>query len=148
MSLPALAQTVPERPLPENFVAAGMAWNQYANPQVSGTLLYAKKANDSGTYSFSMVDVISKSEGQFSTATSISTGFAQHVLDFGKVRVFAVTTVGVLAGGDNIGYSWTGGGCFTVGLGKGWSLMPSVRVLKSSLTDFQPVIGVAIGFGK
>ena len=31
--------------LPEDFAAAGIALNQYSSPQLSGTLLYARKIN-------------------------------------------------------------------------------------------------------
>jgi hypothetical protein len=142
--LPAFAQ---DPALPQDFVAAGVAWNQYAAPQISGNLLYARQISN-GTYSFTMIDVISKSIQPFTVATSISTGVGQHIRTIGRARVFLVTTVGIMAGGTDVGYSWTGGGAVAIGLGKGWNLVPSVRVLKGSLTDFQYIGGLAIGWGK
>lgn len=143
LCLPVLAQS----PEVKDFVAVGASWNQYAQPPISGAALYAHQING-GTYSFSLVDIISKSVTPFTTTTSISTGVAQHVRDIGKAHVFVTTTVGVASGGENVGYAWTGGGAVVFPLGRGWALMPNVRVLKSSLTDLQLSYGLAVGFGK
>jgi len=132
----------------DQFVAAGVSLNQYAAPQISGMLLYAKRLADTGTYSFSLVDVISKSVKPFNAATSITTGIAQKLFMVGPARVFAVTTIGTIVGGDEIGYSWTGGGAVAIPLGKGWNLMPSVRVLTSGVTSRQMIYGLAVGWGK
>ena len=133
----------------ENFAAMGASWNQYASPGIAGSLLYAKRLGDSDdTYSFSYVDLISKSQEQFSAATSITTGVAKKLLKFGKARVYGTTGVGLLAGGENIGYSWTAGGALAIPLGKGFQVLPNVRVIKSSLTDFHAIYGLMLGFGK
>lgn len=137
-----------EDEFPDHFVAAGASWNQYASPQVAGNLLYAKRIAKGGTYSFTHVDIISKDSEQFVVAPIISTGLARHVYKFGNARIFATTTVGVAAGGENVGYSWTAGGAASISLGKGWQLLPTVRVLKTSLSDFQAIVGLMIGFGK
>jgi len=133
----------------ENFVAAGASWNQYASPQIAGSLLYAKRLGaDDSTYSFNYVDLISKNTEQFSTATSITAGIAQKLLVLGKAKVYGTTGVGIMAGGENIGYSWTAGGAVAIPLGKGFQVLPNVRVIKSSLTDFQAIYGLMIGWGK
>jgi hypothetical protein len=134
---------------PAQYVAAGVALNQYAAPQISGTLLYAKQVTAVNTYSFTLVDVISKSLQPFEAATSISSGVAQQILKLEGIRIFATTTVGMIAGGEDIGWSWTGGGAAAIPLGKsGFSLLPSVRFLASGLTERQMIYGLAIGFGK
>ena len=114
---------------------------------IRGTLLYAHRLSEGGTYSVTVVDVLSKSITPFETSVGISTGLAQHVRDIGPGRVFVVTTVRTLAGGENVGYLWTGGGGFAVGIGRGFSAMPILRVIKSSLTDFQASYGLVIGWG-
>jgi hypothetical protein len=134
--------------MPNDYVAAGVSWNQYASPQINGNLLYGKKLTDANTYSFSFVDVVSKSLKPFTVTTAISSGLAQYLKTIGPARCFVVTTVGVAAGGDNVGYVWTGGGAFAIPIGRGFSLMPNVRVLKSSLSEWQGIYGLMIGFGK
>jgi hypothetical protein len=146
MSLPLMAQTAPEV-MPKDYVAAGMSWNQYSAPEINGNLLYAHKITDQNTYSFTFMDVISKSWKPFTATTAVSTGVAQHVRTIGPARCFLVTTVGVAAGGDNVGYVWTGGGAFAIPIGKSFTMLPNVRVLKSSLSDFQYIAGIMIGFG-
>ena len=134
---------------PEDFAAAGMGWNQYASPQLNGNLLYAHRAGaDDSLYSFTFVDAVSKSWQPFETATSITTGLAQKFLAVGRVKVYATTGVGIMAGGTNVGYSWTSGGAASIPLKKGWALLPNIRVIKSSLTDFQWIGGCLIGWGK
>lgn len=145
LALPLMAQT-PDLPQKE-FVSIGASWNQYSAPQISGTLLYAHQISG-GTYSFNLIDVISKSVKPFVVTTSISTGIAQCLRNIGPAKVFAVSTVGVAAGGENVGYSWTAGGCVVIPMKKGWSLMPHVRVIKSSLSDFQGIWGLSIGWGR
>jgi len=143
MTIPAVCQEV----MPTDYVAAGLSWNQYAAPQINGNLLYAHKITDANTYSFSFVDVISKCRRPFTVTTAVSTGLAQHIRTIGPARVFLVTTVGVAAGGDNVGYIWTGGGAVAFPIGKSFTILPNVRVLKSSLSDVQYIGGIMIGFG-
>lgn len=134
---------------PENFVAAGVSWNQYAAPQISGNLLYARRLTDTdSTYSWTFVDVLSKSINPFSTSTSLTTGIGQKLLVIGPAKIYGTTGVGIMAGGTNVGYSWSAGGAAFFGIGKGWAVAPTVRVIKSSLTDFQGIYGILIGWGK
>lgn len=131
----------------ENFIAGGIAFNQYSVPQISGALLYAQRIGE-GLYSYSLVDVVSKTVRPFVATTSITTGLAQHVRSIGKIRVYISGTGGVAAGGENLGFSWSAGGAAVVPLGGGWKLLPGVRVIKSSITDFQGVYSLMIGWGK
>jgi hypothetical protein len=132
---------------PENFAALGMSWNQYAVPQLSGNLLYAKKLGES-TYSFNFVDMVSTSMVPFKTATSITTGIGQRFLRIGSVSVYGTTGVGILAGGENVSYSWTSGGAVSIPIGKGFAILPNVRFIKNSVTELQWIGGVMIGWGK
>jgi len=135
-------------PAPSQFVAAGANFNQYSAPQISGSLLYAHRvAGD--TFSFSLVDVVSKTVKPFTVQTAISTGVAQHLVDVGRGHVYAVTTVGLAAGAENIGGAWTGGGAVIVPLGaRGWAIILSARTLKTSLAGWQGMYGLGLGWGK
>lgn len=135
---------------PENFIGFGVSYNQYVEKgqQISGNLLYARRATADRLYSFTFVDVVSKESKEFSTATSITEGIGLRTASIGKVGIYATTGVGVMAGYKDVGYSWTGGMALGIPLGKGWAVMPNVRFLKSSLTDYQYIGGIMIGFGK
>jgi hypothetical protein len=140
-----------------DLVAAGASWNQYTQPQVSGNLMYAHQVSG-GTFSFSLVDITAKtvtdvgSDGKpvtrFATMTSVSTGLAQYLKSIGPARIYVVSTVGVSAGGESVGGTWTAGGAAVIPIGsKGWCLMPNLRVLKSTVSEFQGIFGIAIGWG-
>jgi hypothetical protein len=133
---------------PAQFVAAGANFNQYSAPQISGSLLYAHRvAGD--TFSFSLVDITSKTVRPFTVQTAISTGVAQHLVDVGRGHVYAVTTVGLAAGAENVGGAWTGGGAVIVPLGaRGWAVIFSARTLKTSLAGWQGMYGLGVGWGK
>lgn len=161
-TLPVFAQGSTEV---KDFVAAGVNWNQYAAPQVNGSLMYARNISG-GTYSFTMMDIFSKTMQPFTVTTSITTGVGQHIKDIGIVRIYGLTTIGVAAGGAvsssdvpaaesskedkaTVGWAWTGGFALPIPIGKkGWCLMPTVRFIKSSFSDFQGIYGVSIGWGK
>lgn len=154
MSLMFATSVEAQTPEVKDFVAGGLTWNQYATPQINGNFFYMKNVAG-GTYSFTMFDVFSKTIKPFTVATSISTGAGQHVKDIGKVEIYALTTVGVVAGGTSVdenggavGASWTGGVLGMIHLKKGWCLVPSVRFIKSSFTDFQGAYGLAVGWGQ
>jgi len=143
-SLPMMAQDAGY----ENFAALGGSFNQYADPSIAGNLLYAQRLGaDDSTYNFNFVDIVSKQEDTFKVATSVTFGLAQKMLTFGRAKVYVTTGVGFLAGDENLGYSWTGGGAVAIPLGKGFQFVPNVRFLKSSLTDFQPIFGLMLGWG-
>jgi len=127
----------------------GGSFNQYAEPSISGNLLYAQRLGlDDSTYNFNFVDIVSKNEDEFKVSTSVTFGVAQKMLTFGRAKVYVTTGVGFLAGDENLGYSWTGGGAVAIPLGHGFQVLPNIRFLKSSLTDFQGVFGLMIGWGK
>jgi hypothetical protein len=143
LSLPAMAQ----EPY-KDVVAAGVSWNQQATPQINGTLVYGALIG-TGLYSFNLVDVTPQTYKPFVITTNITFGLAQHMRDIGIVKVYTVATAGVGAGGNNVGFAWTAGGAAFIPLGKkGLFLLPNVRVLKNTLSEFQGIYGIAIGWGK
>ncbi len=146
LAMPVAAQTYDP---PKDTVAAGVTWNQYSAPQISGTLLYAHQLTDRGMYSFSYVDIFSKSDSEYLVTTALTTGVAQHLRAVGPAQIYIVTTIGIAAGGTNSGGAITAGGCAIIPIGnKGWRLVPSVRVIKATVSEFQAIYGIAIGWGK
>ena len=133
--------------LPTDFVAAGANYNQYAAPQVSGLLIYAHQIAP-GTYSFSAVDLTSKSVRPFVLQSATTTGLARHIRDMGPARVFAVGTAGLAAGGENLGGAFSAGGAAVFPLRAGWCAIISARVIDTSIADRQYAVGLAIGWGK
>jgi hypothetical protein len=135
--------------LPDQFAAAGLAWNQYAAPQINGWASYAasiSKAN--GVYSFTTYDVTSVTRQPFSVQTSVRTGLALYMRSFGPFHIFGLADVGVAAAGGSVGGSASGGGMIALPLGKGWTLLAPVRVLKTALSDRQLIFELGFGWGK
>jgi hypothetical protein len=133
--------------LPTDIVAAGANYNQYAAPQISGLLVYAHQIAP-GTYSFSAVDLTSKSVRPFILQTATTTGVARHVRDVGSARVFAIGTAGMAAGGENLGGAFSAGGAAVFPLRGGWCAMVTARILETSIAERQYAVGLAIGWGK
>lgn len=135
---------------PQQFVAAGVSWNQFASPQINGLLVYAKRltSNNFPTYSYSAVNLLSVSRSPFRLLTTVETGVAQHLTTFGPFRIYGVGMAGLAAADTNSGYVVSGGGLALAGIGKGWRVGPYLRVLKSSLSERQWAAGVMVGWGE
>jgi hypothetical protein len=132
---------------PDNVFVAGVAWNQYAAPQISGNLTYAHRIGE-GLYNFNLVDVTSRQTHPFSAAVSIAPGLAKKFMTINGIKIYELAAAGIMTGDNRIGFAWSTGGAAIIPLGKQIWLMPSVRVLKASMIDFQSIYGIAIGFGK
>lgn len=150
------AQTITPQPtpnLPQSYATAGLFYNTYTTPHVTGFGAYAKKVADS-TYSYTVIDVTSRSLKNFKPETSTTSGIAQHLTDFNGVGVFGIVTAGIAtAGGVNntgadVGFSGSGGFLLVKPLKNGWSVNVPVRVLASTLGPPQYVLGVGVGWGK
>jgi hypothetical protein len=163
LSCPAQTAT----PLPDQWAGAGVFFNQYAAPQINGTLAYAKRVMGGGTYSFTAVNFLSYSTNPFRVMTSTETGIAQHLTTFGPFEVQVLGTLGpafaadpatqqvapdgtttVTSGGTKVGLSLTGGGFAFARLKNGWTIGPVLRVTKPTISDTQWSIGLMIGWGK
>jgi hypothetical protein len=130
-----------------DVVAMGAAWNQQAAPQINGMLVYATRIAE-GLYSFNLVDITPSTYKPFTITTNITIGLAQYMRTVGPARIYTVATAGVGAGGNTAGLAWTAGGVAMVPVGKkGLCLLLSVRALKNTMSDFQGVYGIAIGWG-
>ena len=143
--------------LPSNIYAVGASYNNAASPSIAGTALYAKLASaDSGTYAFTVVDILPTSVKPFTVSTNIGVGVAQKAFNIGPVNVFIPTSAGVSITGTNTGWSWSGGALFDYNIKKdgkatAYHLMPNVRFLKSSVSngsDYQLIGGLLFGWGQ
>lgn len=155
--LPALAaaQTATIPPVPAaniaNLYAAGVSYNGSANPQVAGTALYAHLLADTGTYAFTAVDALPESTKPFTVNTGIGVGIAQKVATIGKVPIYVPTAAGISFNGANTGWQWNLGALAAIKLKGDYYLMPTVRMVKSSVSNgsgYQPIIGLLFGWGK
>ena len=142
----------------QDVFGAGASYNSSptAVPSVAGTIMYAHRVSD-GLYSFTLVDIFAMPNpnaatpgaSSFVITTTPTTGIAQHTRDIGKVKIYVIGTIGAAAGGNEVGWAYSAGGCAYIGLGKGWYAMPNVRMLKSSLNgEFQGIFGIMFGWGK
>jgi hypothetical protein len=130
--------------LPNEFVGFGASYNQQLSPPVSGWGVYAKKITDK-TYSFNVVDITSKTLKPFTVQTVTSTGIAQYIGSYSKMKVFGIINAGVAAAESNVGFGYSGGVAFTTKIKDNIILIIPVRVQKTTLGDWQGTIGVGIG---
>lgn len=155
-----LAQLLPVQakaqsaPVPEsgiqNLYGAGLSYSVNGNPAVAGTGLYAHQLS-SGTYAFTAVDVVPNTVKPFTVTSNIGVGVAQKAFSVGSVPIFVPTAAGVSWNGANAGWQWNGGALAVIALKNGTYLLPSVRFLKSSVsngTGYQPIVGLLFGWGK
>jgi len=138
---------------PTQHVTAGLFYNSYSTPHATGFAAYAQKITG-GTYSYSVMDITSRTATPFRLQTTTSTGIAQQIRSLGDVRVYALFAGG--AGfansakndGTDIGFSGTAGFLAVKPLKNGWTLNVPVRIIASTLSPPQYVVGLGIGFGK
>jgi hypothetical protein len=149
------AQTVSPAPaeLPQDYAAAGLFYNSYAQPHITGFGAYARRMGAS-TYSYSVIDVTTRSLKNFQPETSTTSGIAQHLRNFGGVDVYALLTAGVATAGNStntgadVGFSGSAGFMLVKPIRNGWTVNVPVRVLASTLGPPQYVIGIGFGWGK
>lgn len=148
LALPAFAQH------PSDWVAAGVAYNQYASPQINGIAVYAHKigGDDHAVYSFTSISFISTSSKPYRVSTVTETGVAPLVRTIGRISVYGIATGGVATSavpdGTNVAAAFSGGGLAQITIGSGWTVGPYVRVLKATDADRQVAVGLLIGWGK
>jgi hypothetical protein len=146
----AYAQTSTQTPI-HNLYAYGASYNVNAKPSVAATALYAHYIASPGTYAFTVIDVVPNTVAPFTVTSNIGGGIAQKMFTIGRVSLFMPTTAGISWTGTNTGWQWTGGGAVVISTKHDFYLVPTLRFLKSSVSGgsgYQPIIGLAIGFGK
>jgi hypothetical protein len=137
---------------PANIYAAGISYNNGAQPAVAGTALYARLVSDgSGTYAFTAADALPNSVKPFTVTTDISAGIAQKVFSLGSVPIFVPTSAGVSFNGTNTGWAWSTGALAAIHLKGNWRIFPMVRIARSNVSNgsgVQPIVGILIGWGQ
>ena len=134
-----------------NIYAAGGSYNVNASPAVAGTALYAHLLNGNGTYAFTAVDAVPNTVRPFTVTSNIGVGVAQQLFTIGTLPVYMPTAAGISWSGTNTGWQWNAGALVAVHLKGSYYIMPSVRMLKSSVsngTGYQPVFGILFGWAK
>jgi len=150
---PGFTQTAPPAtPAPiANIYAAGISFDSGASPAIAGTGIYAHLVNDgSGTYAFTVVDVLPASVNPFTVTTNFSGGIAQKVFSIGKVPIFVPSSAGISYTGTNTGWAWSTGAMAPIKIKGNWRIFPNVRVVKSSVggSGYRPVVGLLFGYAE
>jgi hypothetical protein len=129
------ATGAPPEPLAQNWIGAGMAWNQSATPQLNGWASYATLLSRSGqVYSFSTYDVTPiQVAGKYTVQTSTRTGLAVIVRTLGPITILGMADAGVSATSLTTGSAFSGGGIGVYKLGKTeWTIEAGARLLKTN----------------
>jgi hypothetical protein len=135
----------------QNIYAAGVSYSVNASPAIAGTALYAHQVTDSGLYAFTAVDALPNTFKPLTVNTNIGIGVAQKVATLGRVPIYMPTAAGISWNGMNTGWQWNGGVLASIHIKNQYYLMPTVRFLKSSVSNgsgYQPIIGVLFGWGQ
>lgn len=139
------AQTAAPAPV-ANIYAAGASYNVGATPAIAGTGLYAHALIPStGTYAFTVVDVLPTTVKPLTVNTDFSAGIAQKLFSINNVPFYVPTAAGISFNGKDTGWDWNTGILASVHLKGNFYLLPNVRVVKSSVTNgtgYQPIVGV------
>lgn len=133
----------------QNMYAAGISYNVGGNPSIAGTGLYAHLIADTGTYAFTAVDALPNTVKPFTINTNFGLGVAQKIATLNKIPIYVPSAVGVSWTGSNTGWQWNAGALAAIHIKGNYYLMPSVRFLKSSVsngTGYQPIVGVLFGW--
>jgi len=151
LAFPAHGRAQTAAPAIQNLYAAGGSYSVNGLPAVAGTALYAHLLNSDGTYAFTAVDALPNTMKPFTVTTNIGAGVAQKVFTVGNLPVYMPTAAGISWSGTNTGWQWNGGALIAIKLKGNYTLMPSVRFLKSSVsggTGYQPIFGLLVGWGR
>ncbi len=148
----AIAQSSPS-PAPgiSAIYAGGVSYNPGATPAIAGTGLYARLIAGTGTYAFTAVDFVPNTLKPLTVNSNIGVGIAQKVATIGNIPIYIPTAAGISFNGANTGWQWNAGGLASIHIKGNYYLMPSVRLVKSSVSNgsgYQPIIGLLFGWGK
>lgn len=151
-----IAQPAAPAPTPvpvnlQNVYAGGVAYSIGATPAVAGTALYAHLLTDTGTYAFTAVDALPNTAKPFTVSTNFGVGVGQKVMTMSKAKIFMPTAAGISFNGTNTGWQWNGGIIASIPVKGNYFLMPSVRFLRSSVSNgagYQPILGILVGWGQ
>ena len=127
---------------PQYWLAAGAGFNKYASPQANGWLTFGVRVGDA-SYTYTTVSMTSVN-------STLSAGYARILIEQDRFTLMALGDAGVSSGSGNVGGAFSGGGALAYDISR-WTKIPrtyavaTVKVLKTSLNDVQPVFGFGIG---
>lgn len=129
-----------------SLVGVGASFNSAVIPAVNGIVFVARDLNtgaDLKTYSFTSIHITSVKPKPFTVETSTSTGIAQQLWKRDRLTILVPGTVGVAAGGSNVGLSLSGGVLADYDLKRdGWHLVGGFQATRTTLSGYQPNIGL------
>lgn len=146
LALPVCAQDLPGVPinppgtsgvgntaaLPNNWFGAGGGYNPSGSPKGTGWASFAVLANrTSQVYSYSTYDIIPQ-KGKIPT-TSVRTGAATVLREFGPVYILGFMTVGATVSSTSTTGSLSGGGLVLYQSKKGWTVELGVRAVTGAV---------------
>lgn len=130
-----------------NIVGAGISYGD----RIAGTGLAAKLIAGSGTYTFTVMDVVPATVKPLVVTTSVSAGIAQKIITIGGVAIFIPTAAGISYSGGNTGWAWSTGALAAIPIKTSkWRFLPNVRVIKSSVSGgdgYKIIAGAMLGWG-
>lgn len=142
-----------------NLYMAGASYSAGAQTApVAGSALYAHAitTGTTGMYAFTAIDAVPNTLHPFTVTSNIGVGVAEKLFTVDGISIFVPTSAGISWSGTNTGWQWSAGAGAPIKLkttadGGAFYIMPTVRVLKSSVsngTGYQPIIGILFGWGK
>ncbi len=146
-----LALSCPAQTPATNIYAGGVSYNPGASPAIAGTGLYARLVAGTGTYAFTVVDLLPTTLAPFTVTSNMAVGIAQKVVQINSVSVYIPTAAGISYTGSNTGWAWSTGALASVPIKGAWKIQPNVRFLKSSVNNgsgYQVIGGVLFGWGR
>jgi hypothetical protein len=146
-------------PYPSNWVGVGAGFTSGATPPINGWASYAIKISDKGPiYSFSSYDIVSGKTKPFSIQTSVRTGFATVLRQWGPVYVLGFadagmataatvkTTAGTAVAATTVTGAFSGAGAVIWQIGKThWTLEGCVRYLATPINGNSRVLEFGSG---
>ena len=134
-----------------NLGGIGISYNPGGSPSIAGTGLYAKLINSSsGTWAFTVIDALPTTLKPFSVTNNVGVGIGQKVVTINGIPIYVPTTAGISWTGTNTGWQGSTGGMAVVGIKGSLKLLPSIRLLKSSVNNnsgYQVIVGIGVGWG-
>lgn len=133
------------------FAAAGLSFNQAANPNIQGWFALAIPLSSS-VLSYTVHDVAAIPQGpglqgflKSKLESSTKTGLMLHVYDpFKGFSLWGLGAGGIATDGSTVGGSFAGGGMLDFAISKDWGAVLILQVDKSSITgaQFTPRAGI------
>lgn len=149
ISLLAICIACSGQQLPSNWAGAGGSYNAASRPVVAGWFSYANLLSEKGQiYSITTHDLFLSQAKPYTVQSSVRTGIAAVVRQFGPITVLGLGDAGMAAGGSSIGGAFSGGGIGLIKLGKtNWSIALGARILQAATAGGSQTI-YTIGFGR